>query len=327
MDKIKWGIIGTGRIAVLFAEALAGTADAELYAVASRTKDKAEDFAAKYGFEKAYGSYRELAEDGGVDIVYIATPMSSHYGDAKLCLENGKNVLCEKTLTLNTSQSEEIISLAKERGLFFMEAMWMKFRPTFLKALEWVRSGAIGKLQYVKADFCNFMPYNPEDRTFRADCGGGALLDLGVYPITFAAHFLGYEPKEIVSAAHIGVEGVDMSNTVLLKYDGCFASLNSSFEVQCRNKALISGEKGSIIIGDWFHCSSEAELFDIYGNSLERSVIPVDVNGYEYEIYESHRCLREGLLESELCTHAETLAVMRIMDECRRQWGMTYEGE
>ncbi len=180
MRKYRWGVIGTGRIARSFCEALQGCHDAQLYAVGSRSKEKAEAFAAEFGFEKSYGSYSELAADDNIDAVYIATPMSSHFGDAMLCIENGRNVLCEKTVTLNCGQLEELLSAAKEKGVFFMEAMWMKCRPTYLKAMEWLREGRIGRVEYMKADFCNFIPYDPKDRLFSPDCGGGALLDLAV---------------------------------------------------------------------------------------------------------------------------------------------------
>ncbi len=169
--KIRWGIIGTGRIAHTFAEALSGCEGAELYAVASRTVQKAADFAEKFGFLKSYGSYAELAQDENIDVVYIATPMHSHYHDAKLCLAHDKNVLCEKSVTLNFHQLEELLELAKKKNLFFMEAMWMKCRPAYQKVMEWLRTDRIGKVRYIKADFSNFVPYDANDRLFRADCG------------------------------------------------------------------------------------------------------------------------------------------------------------
>ncbi|MBR1864171.1 MAG: Gfo/Idh/MocA family oxidoreductase [Ruminococcus sp.] len=322
----KWGIIGTGRIARSFAAALKGTCGAELYAVASRTGDKARAFANEFGFEKAYGSYKELAVDSEVDVVYIATPMSSHFDDAMLCLENGRNVLCEKTLTLNSSQLERVLDKAAEKNLFFMEAMWMKCRPSFLKAVEWVQSGRIGKVEFIKADFNNFMPYDPKDRVFALDCGGGALLDLGVYPITFAVDFLGM-PEKIESCAHIR-HGVDLSNSVTLKYpEGVFALLSSGFEVQNRNNAVISGTDGSVTLGDWFFCSDEAVLYDKDGNEVDRFDTPAGVNGYEYEVMEVQRCLDQGLTESFLVPYSSTVNVLRIMDRCRRDWGMFYPGE
>ena len=326
MEKINWAIMGTGRIAHTFAQALKGLDDAELYAVGSRSSEKAKQFADEFGFEKAYGSYDELVKDKDIDIVYIATPMSAHYQNTMLCLENSLNVFCEKSAALSGSQLEKMIALAKEKQLFFMEAMWMKCRPTYLKALEWVRSGRIGKVRYVKADFCNLVKYDRSDRLFAPECGGGALLDLSVYPLTLVYDVLGV-PKEIISAAHIGTDGVDLSDSIMLKYDGAFASVDSGFEMPCINRAVISGEKGSIVFADWFFCCCEITLYDSEGNEIERSAIPNEINGYENEIREAHRCLREKAPESTLVPHKSTKDVMSIMDECRRQWSMKFPGE
>ncbi len=326
MDKIKWGVLGTGRIANKFAAALRETDGAVLCAAASRTLPKAEDFAAKYGFEKAYGSYEELAADSDIDVVYIATPMASHYADVMLCLNAGRNVLCEKSVTLNASQLEDILALARERGLFFMEAMWMKCRPFYLKAKEWISSGRIGDIRYIKADFSNFVPYSPESRLFRSDCGGGALLDLTVYPLTMAADILG-GPETVLSAANIR-EGIDLSESIILRYPGdVYASAYGSFEMPLRNNAVISGTDALIGFGDWFHCSGKVYLIERDGNFAEEFSDPEGVDGYSYEIAEVQRCLREGLAESPLVPHSGTLAVMRIMDECRRQWGLAFSGE
>ena len=326
MKNYRWGIIGTGRIARSFAEALKGSENAELYAVASRSAEKANAFAGEFGFQKSYGSYAELASDSNVDIVYIATPMASHYADSLLCINNGRNVLCEKSASLNSAQLEEMLAAAKNKGVFFMEAMWMKCRPTYLKALEWINIGRIGNVRYIKADFCCSVPYNRNDRLFAPECGGGALLDLGVYPITLAADILGSSPDEIVSDANI-IFGVDMSNSITLRYGSSTAVLQSGFEMQTPNRALISGDKGMIVFGEWFHCSSEITLYDRAGNELERSVIPVRVNGYEYEILEAQKCLGNGLAESPLVPHSSTLAVMKIMDKCRKDWGLVYPVE
>lgn len=327
MEKIRWGIIGTGKIAHTFAEALAGTEDAELLAVASRTQEKAQAFADKFGFAKAYGSYRELAEDKDVNVVYIATPMASHYGDAKLCISGGRNVLCEKSLALNTAQTEEILAYAKEKGVFFMEAMWMKCRPVFLKVTEWINSGKIGEPRCIKADFSNYIPYDENDRFYRPDCGGGALLDLGVYPLTFADAIFG-TPDEIITTAQISADGVDVNNSIIMKYsDGRYVSADNGFQLQLSNNALVSGTEGFITMGNWFHCTSEATLFNNRHEEVEKFVCEPEINGYEYEIREVHRCLRQGLKESPMVPHADTVRVMKLMDECRRQWGMKFPEE
>ena len=326
MDKIKWGVLGTGRIAETFAAALRETEGTVLYAAGSRTLRKAQSFAEKNGFEKAYGSYEELVSDSAVDTVYIATPMASHFGDAMLCLNAGKNVLCEKSVTLNSSQLEALIALAREKGLFFMEAMWTKCRPFYLKAKEWISSGKIGQVRCIKADFSNFVPFSPDDRLFRPDCGGGALLDLAVYPLTMAADILG-EPAEIVSAADIR-GGIDLGESIILRYPGgVFASADCGFEIPLRNNAVIAGTDALISFGDWFHCSGKVSLTDRNGNIIEEFSDPENVNGYSYEIAEVQRCLRTGLAESPLVPLSGTLAVMRIMDECRRQWGLSFPDE
>lgn len=326
MNKYKWGVIGTGKIAHTFATALMNCENAELCASASRTEEKAKRFAEEFGFLKYYGSYREFAEKSDAEIVYIATPMASHFDDAWLCLENGKNVLCEKSLALNTAQTEKLIAFAKEKGLFFMEAMWMKCRPVYRKMKDWIASGLIGDIEYIKADFSNFIPYDENDRLFRADCGGGCLLDLGIYPITLTHDLLGV-PDDITSSAHI-MHGIDMSNSILFRYkNGAFSSMDNGFEIQLRNNAIISGTKGFITLGNWFHCTEEGILFDRNGKEIERFVRKDDINGYEYEIAELHSCLDVGLKESPLVPHSDTIAVMKLMDECRAQWGMKYPNE
>ena len=326
MNKYKWGVIGTGKIAHTFATTLMNCENAELCASASRTEEKAKRFAEEFGFLKYYGSYREFAEKSDAEIVYIATPMASHFDDAWLCLENGKNVLCEKSLALNTAQTEKLIAFAKEKGLFFMEAMWMKCRPVYRKMKEWIASGLIGDIEYIKADFSNFIPYDENDRLFRADCGGGCLLDLGIYPITLTHDLLGV-PDDITSSAHI-MHGIDMSNSILFRYkNGAFSSMDNGFEIQLRNNAIISGTKGFITLGNWFHCTEEGILFDRNGKEIERFVRKDDINGYEYEIAELHSCLDVGLKESPLVPHSDTIAVMKLMDECRAQWGMKYPNE
>ena len=326
MNKYKWGVIGTGKIAHTFATALMNCENAELCASASRTEEKAKRFAEEFGFLKYYGSYREFAEKSDAEIVYIATPMASHFDDAWLCLENWKNVLCEKSLALNTAQTEKLIAFAKEKGLFFMEAMWMKCRPVYRKMKEWIASGLIGDIEYIKADFSNFIPYDENDRLFRADCGGGCLLDLGIYPITLTHDLLGV-PDDITSSAHI-MHGIDMSNSILFRYkNGAFSSMDNGFEIQLRNNAIISGTKGFITLGNWFHCTEEGILYNRNGKEIERFVRKDDINGYEYEIAELHSCLDVGLKESPLVPHRDTIAVMKLMDECRAQWGMKYPNE
>lgn len=324
-NQIRWGIIGTGRIAHAFANALSGCEGAVTYAVASRTGQKADDFAKKFGFQKSYGSYAELARDPNVDVVYIATPMSAHYHDAKLCLDNRKNVLCEKSVTLNVSQLEELLGIAQKNDLFFMEAMWMKCCPVYCKAMEWAQSHRIGEICHIKASFCNLVPYNGDDRLFRADCGGGALLDLAVYPLTLVYDLLGI-PEHIETHAHIR-NGIDLSNTILLQSENAFAFVDSGFEYSSRNNAAISGSDGIILFDDNFHHTNEVHLYNRAGKLIETYTAEDRINGYEYEIQEVMYCLRNRLPESRIVQCESTIAVMRMMDECRRQWNMKFPEE
>ncbi len=328
MRKIKWGILSTGAIAHKFTKALVFNENSIPYAVASRTLEKAENFAKEYGYAKAYGSYEELVKDEDVDVVYIGTPMHSHYEDALLCLNNGKNVFCEKAVTLNSKELEELLRVAKEKNLFFMEAMWMKCNPVFLKALEIVNSGEIGKVEMLKAEFCFRAEYDENNRLFRMDCGGGALLDLAVYTITFATAFLGYKPKEIISNAVFGKSGADFEDIIILRYEnGAFASLSSGFNTVGKNNATIIGSNGMITFGEGFNCTEEFSVFDRENKFVREVRIEQDFNGYEYEIREVERCLNKGLLESDLVTHESTAEVMKIMDTCREQWGFKYPNE
>ena len=323
----NWGIMATGKIAHTFAKAVNSVSDAKLYACASRTQEKAEEFGKLYGAKKSYGSYEQLAADPNIDIIYIASPMSCHYENVKLCFEHGKNVLCEKSITLNISQLDELISIAKEKDLFFMEAMWMKCLPAFLKAKEWFTSGKIGEIKAIRADFSNPVEFDEKDRLFRPDLGGGALLDLGVYPISLITAFLGFEPAEINSSVNMGGLGVDMDEAVIMKYKNAYASFVAGFDIENENRAVIVGDKGRIAFDPWFFCASAVRLYDKNGKLVEESITPHLCNGYEYEIMECQKCMAEGLKESRLNPLSETKAIMKIMDGLRRSWGFTYEGE
>lgn len=327
MNRFKWGVIGTGRIARAFSTALTSVPEAELYAVGSRKIDSAVRFAEEYKFEKAYGSYDELLSDSNVDIVYIATPMAAHYDVCISALNMNKNVFCEKSVTLNAGQLRDILKLANEEGLFFCEAMWMKCRPSYIKMKEWISSGRIGEIRYIKADFSNMVQYDADDRLFRADCGGGALLDVTVYPLTLVHDLLG-KPDRILSSANIGNDGVDLSSSIILKYNtGAFASIDSGFEIALKNNAVISGTEGSIVFDDCFFCSDSVGLYNSSRSLIEYFNSPARINGYEYEIAEVHRCLAESITDSPLIPHSATLEVMELMDGLRKEWGMTFPHE
>ena len=326
MKTIKWGIMATGNIAEKLAEAISFSENSVLYAVASRSCEKAEQFAARFSAVKHYGSYEELAKDSDIDIIYIATPMAQHYENAAMCMKNGRNVLCEKTVTLDCKQFDELIKLAEEHNVFFMEAMWMKFIPAFRLAKSWVAQGRIGTVKAVRADLSSLCPYDPNNRFYAKSLGGGSLLDLGVYPLTFACEFLGYKPDEIITNAYIGDSGVDYDASLLLRYkNGSFADSQIGFDFLKENKACIIGNKGSITFGNWFFCTTELILRDIYGNVVEAPELKHLCNGYEYEVMEVEKCLSDGKKQSLINPLCNTRAVLEIMDCCRAQWGLDFD--
>lgn len=320
---VNWGIMATGKIAHTFAKAVQFADGANLYACASRSAEKAAEFGKLYGAEKSYASYEELAADPNVDIIYVASPMSCHYENVKLCFEHGKNVLCEKSITMNTAQLEELIAEARKKNLFFMEAMWTKCLPSFLKAREWFAAGKIGRIKAIRADFSNPVDFDPKDRLFRADLGGGALLDLGVYPITLVTAFLGYEPTEILSAVNIG-HGVDLDESVIFRYEDSYASMVAGFNIENDNRAVIVGTEGRIAFDPWYFCTDTVRLYGGDGKLAEESITPHLCNGYEYEILEAQRCLTKGLKESALNPLSDTLGVMKLMDRVRAEGNFPY---
>jgi len=212
MKTINWGIIGAGNISSYFATALNGMENTKITAVASRNLEKAKEFAEKYSCSKAYGSYEELANDSEIDVVYIGTPHTEHKGNAELCLKSGKSVLCEKPFTLNEKDTRYLAQLAKEHNLFLMEAMWTKFLPVTKQVKNWIAEGKIGKVKNMKISFGFQAEINEANRLFNYELAGGALLDVGVYPINYAVHLIGSLPKKVVSTAVLLPNGIDEQN-------------------------------------------------------------------------------------------------------------------
>lgn len=318
--KLNWGICSTGKMAATFADALNHVQMAACYAVSSRTLSKAEAFAEEHHFEHAYGDYAEMLADPEVDIVYVASPMSCHFRDAMQALRAGKHVLCEKSVTMCTKEWESLVKEAYRQKVFLMEAMWMKCRPAFRKALYWYNQGKIGTVKLVQADFCKYVPYREDSRLYRPELGGGALLDLGVYPLTLAEAFLEGTATRMYSAAYIGPSGVDYDMTATVQYPNGIAMIRAGFSGELDNKAIIVGTQGKIILGENFHCATEVQLFDANGTVLQNCYLPDDYNGYEYEIEEVQRCIFEGRTQSILVPQNATKEVMRQMDWCRLLW-------
>lgn len=326
MKPIQWGIIATGEVAKNMVQALSLSDEAEVVAVASRTQERAEAFGRQWNIPVCYGSYEELAEDPRIDVVYIATPHNLHYENIKMCLEAGKGVLCEKAFALNARQTEECIALAREKELFLMEAMWMRFFPAMYQIREWLKKQMIGEVRLVEADFCFNLPFNANHRLYNPELGGGALLDLGVYPLSFASMILGF-PDGIASHAHIGETGVDELDTIILNYkNGASANLSCSMRIYKPREAFIVGTKGYIKVHNIFFRPDRLTLH-LNGQEPQMYEYPIESNGYIYEVEEVHRCLRAGKKESELMPLNETLKLMDLMDDLRSSWKLVYPGE
>jgi dihydrodiol dehydrogenase / D-xylose 1-dehydrogenase (NADP) len=326
IKKIKWGIMGTGNIANNFIKGLSALPEAELYAVASRSREKSEEFGNKYGAIKMYGSYEELVQDSEVDVIYIATPNTAHKENAVLCLNNGKAVLCEKPFTINAKEAEEVIKLAREKNIFIMEGMWSRFFPVMKTVRKWLEEEVIGELRMVTADF-GFRREGPmEDRKVSPNRGGGALLDVGIYPISFSSMIFGSNPKQITGITSIIDTGVDEQSSMLLGYEGGkMAVLSCAINTPTPKEARIIGNKGSIYIPN-FSRATTAILTVIDKEPLTVEVL-LEGNGYNYQAAAVMDCLKEGKVESELMPLAESLAIMRIMDNLREQWGIKYPSE
>ena len=316
------GIIGAGWIAEKMAQALAPIKDIEVYAIASRSIQKAESFAKEYNIPKAYGSYAEMVTDPQVDLVYIATPHSHHFEHSMLALESGKPVLVEKAFTANASQAEKLIQTAKDKGLFITEAIWTRYMPLSHKVKEIMDSGIIGKPRIITATLCYMM--ENKVRIVRADLCGGALLDLGVYALNFARMYFGTDIVRTVSNCHLGPTGMDMHESISLSFaDGRMANLQSGALCLNDRQGIISGTEGYIRI-DNINCPESIEVWRNY-ELVQKFEKPADmVNGYEYQVIECKRCIEKGLTESPMMPHEETVSIMKQMDSLRKEWGVRY---
>ena len=326
-EKIRWGILSTGHISGRFAEALQKLPDAELSAVASRSAGPAKKFAEEHGVLKAYGSYSELAEDPEVDVVYIGTPHSFHLENSVMCMRAGKSVLCEKALTINAREAEEMIRVAREENVFLMEAMVTRHVPLIKKIQQWIKSEKIGKVRMVKASRCARGEFKPSQRHLNPQLGGGSLLDVGVYVISFASMIFQKPPKDVFGFGHIGEIGSDEQGAALLKYDkGEIADLSFALRTKAVNDAYIFGTEGYIKIDEVFAVPTKATLF-IHDKESEVIEEPVLVGGLVNEAEEVMRCMKKGLKESPFMPLEESLQIMRIMDQIRAPWELKYPND
>ncbi|MFE3855112.1 Gfo/Idh/MocA family protein [Streptomyces griseorubiginosus] len=328
-QSVRWGILATGGIAAAFTADLVDLPDAEVVAVASRSEASAKAFAERFGIERAYGEWGALAEDADIDVVYVATPHSAHRAAAGLCLSAGRNVLCEKAFTLNAREAEELVGLAKDGGRFLMEAMWMYCNPLIRRLKALVDDGAIGDVRTVQADFGLAGPFPPAHRLRDPAQGGGALLDLGVYPVSFAHLLLG-EPSDVTAKAVLSEEGVDLQTGALLSYDGgALASLHCSLTGGTATIASVTGSLGRIDIPNGFFHPDRFVLHRDGRDPEEFVADPADGprNSLKHEAREVMRALRAGETESPLVPLEGTLAVMRTLDAVRDRIGVHYPGE
>ncbi len=322
---MKIGILGAGSIAHSMAKTVSRMEGTELYAVASRSIGKAEDFARQYQIPKAYGSYQEMAEDPAVDLIYVATPHSHHYAHVKLCLEHGRNVLCEKAFMVNSSQAREVVRLAREKRLLLAEAIWTRYMPSRALIREAVDSGIIGEVTSLTANLGYVVKH--KERLIRSDLGGGALLDLGVYPVNFALMVFGDDYEEVSADAVLSGEGVDLQNSITLKWkDGKFAVLHSNMQALTDRRGVIYGDKGYIVVENINNCESVC-AHDLERKLIRKYEIPEQITGYEYEVEACRRAIKAGEVECKEMPHADSVAVMALLDKVRKILGITYTCE
>jgi predicted dehydrogenase len=324
---IRWGILGTGKIAHTFSTALKSLPQAEIVAVGSRTQASAEKFADVFGIRQRYSSYEALVNDADVDIIYVSTPHTLHHENSLLALNAGKHVLCEKPLGLNSRQVEEMIATAKEKKRFFMEAMRMYFYPAIQKAKNLVESGVIGTPGILQADFGFSATFDPQSRLFNPQLGGGALLDIGIYPLAFALLFFG-KPLHLSGEAILGKTGVDEQITITAQYAAeKTAVLYATLRANTESAAIISGSQGYLRIHREFWRPEKISI--INGRNLTEEILefPISGNGMEYEAQHVIDCLKSGKTQSDMMSWQVSRDLMAMMDSLRAQWGFRYPDE
>ena len=327
MEQIfRVGIIGAGKIAASMAETVGRMPEACLYAIASRSIEKAREFKDKWGAEKAYGSYDELIHDPQVDLIYIATPHSLHYEQARLCLLNGKAVLCEKTFTANKAQAEELVALARERKVFLAEAIWTRYMPFSKEIVRMAHGGGlIGRPRMLTASLG--YPIEQKERIRKPELCGGALLDLGVYPINLAFMLFGNAPERVMSCCTKNELGVDLQNSMTFVYPGGEMAVMQT-TARCANDRMgvVSGDKGYMVI-DNINNPHTVTVYDADHRQTGVYNCQPQITGYEYEVYAAMEAIRKGMIEPEDMPHAETLRIMGLLDSLRKEWGVAYPAD
>lgn len=320
---INWGIIGPGKIANRLATAFGKHPSAKLYAVASRDISKAKSFAAQYNISNVYDSYEKLTDDPNVDVIYVATPHTFHHEQTLLCLNKKKPVLCEKPLTLNHHLAKEMVAAARKNKTFLMEAMWTRFFPATHKMLEIIRSGKIGDVKYMRADFGFKAPYDEQSRVFNIKLGGGAMLDVGVYPLFLSLLVFG-RPEKITSLAQLSKTGADETTNALLHYkSGALTSILSSVVMDTPKTAEFFGTEGRLTMHTPWHKAMDLTV-RLNDGSEENFSFPYEGNGFEFQIAHVTDCLLNNKTESDLMPLDFSLMMAEVSDEIRKQCGIKY---
>lgn len=322
---MKIGILGAGSIAHKMAETVGSMDKTEIYAVASRSLEKAENFAKQYQIPKAYGSYQEMLMDSYVDLVYVATPHSHHYEHVKMCLEHGKHVLCEKAFMINSSQAKDVVGIARKKKLLLAEAIWTRYMPSRTLIREAVDSGIIGEVTSLTANL-GYAIGNKE-RLVRSDLGGGALLDLGVYPINFALMVFGEDYQDVTAQGILSDQGVDLQNSITLTWkNGRMALLHSNMQALTDRRGIIHGDKGYLVVENINNCEA-ISAYDLDRRLIKQYGIPEQITGFEYEVESCRKALENGEIECKEMPLANSVAVMELMDRIREILGIRYACE
>ncbi len=327
MKIIRWGVLGAGSIARKFAKGLNDLEACELYAVGARSQKSADAFADEFGIAVRHTSYQALVEDDNVDAIYVATPHSFHKEHTLLCLSHAKAVLCEKPFALNLKEAQDMVAFAREKKVFLMEAMWTRFLPHMRKVEELIAQNTIGDVRMLQADFgFRMSSVMPEHRLFDPELGGGALLDVGIYPVALAHQLFGV-PKNIKSFANLGETFVDEEAAMLFQHEqGQLSLLSTAIRLNTLHEAIITGTQGRITIeASWWQPTTIK--LEVNGQDPQTLNIETPLNGYNYEALEVNNCLRQGKLESDIMPLNETLEIMKTLDALRNEWGLVYPGD
>jgi predicted dehydrogenase len=325
-DRLRWGILGTGGIARLFTSDLNLT-DRAVTAVGSRTQQSADAFASAFGIPRAHGSYEALAADPEVDVIYVSTPHPFHAEGARLALEHGKHVLVEKPFTLNAAEARAVVDLAAAKGLVVLEAMWTRWLPHMVRVRELLASGALGEVRAVLADHDQKLPVNPEHRLQNPALGGGALLDLGIYPVSFAWDVFG-APSSVHAISSPTATGVDRQTAIIFGYPGGEqAVLHTQLDARGPSTAAIIGTEARIQIDPVWYTPTSFSLIDPSDAVVERFEQEVPGRGMQFQAFELERLVAEGATGGEVLPPEQSVAIMGTLDEIRRQIGLRYPGE